>query len=219
MDNLTAFKCYLKTGRLPQGFLGLDDAPANNRQFYQSREQFAKWVAKNCAAKSRSAVLGKTIMQRLGVAAAVRGVEEPILGSLVAICLLESSATNAGFGKDQFGTSLAIGPMQTKWAAMMDGGIPYEGYLDLVTDRNPLIGVDAGVGYYLRFALHFSERDSVAKYNNPQTSAETNEPYLKAYDRAKGSALYTSCFGIAEAAYTEMKKWLMSSSSTQGEVT
>lgn len=215
MTEKQAFLSYMSTGKLPAGFLGLDGAPANNLKWYRERGIFARWVAKNCAAKLRTVFRDDEILSRLGVAAAVRSAPEPMLKTLVAICLLESGASNAGFGKDKFGTSLAVGPMQTKWDAVMDGGIPYEGYLDIVTDRNPLIGVDAGVGFTLRFLRRFQERDAVAKYNHPGTSAATNSYYLEAYDRAMKGPLFQRALRIATQAYGDAK-WLTSSGSSQG---
>jgi hypothetical protein len=215
MDNTAAFISYLNSGRLPRGFLGLDSAPANNSLFYTARERFARWAAKNCAAGGRSVIRSREIFTRLGTAAASRGADKSMLNPLVSICLLESSGTNAGFGRDRFGSSLAVGPMQTKWSAVMDGGSPYEGYLDIVTDRNSLVGVDAGVGYFLRFAKRFPLLDAVAKYNDPRTSSATNEHYLKAYNMASRAVLYTTALGEAEESYMEFQKWLTSSSSSR----
>ena len=217
MTNTEAFLEYIKTGRLPRGFLGLDGAPANNIVCYNARERFARWAANKCAAKVRSVVKQREVILRLGTAAAARGADKSMLSPLVAICILESGASNASFGRDQFGTSLAIGPMQTKWSAVMDGGIPYEGYLDIVTDRNPLIGVDAGVGYYLRFAKRFSVLDAVAKYNDPRTSAATNEHYMKAFQMASSSVFFSVALSLAETAFTEFAAWLTSNSSAQGD--
>lgn len=218
-----AFESYMITGKLPEGFLGLDGAPRNNLKWYRQRSMFARWVAKHFAVtgkgpEPRSQFERSHICRRLGVAARLRGADEPMLKTLVAILILESGIKNAGFGKDRFGTSLAIGPMQTKWAAVMDGGIPYEGYLDIVTDRNPLIGVDAGVGYFLRFARRHETLDAVCKYNDPRTSAATNEHYIEAFDRAKRSVLFEGALYETTRAFKE-KRWLTFSDSLQGEAT
>lgn len=207
MDNESAFKAYLDTGRLPPGFLGLAGAPGNNLKFYKQREIFARWVAKNWAPKVRQKIDGSQIAACVGINAKRYGALEPMLKFLVPIAILESSLTNAGYGRDRFGTSLAVGPMQTKWAPFIDTGMAYEDYLDVVMDLNPLLGVEAGVGYYLKMAGRFGPVEAIAKYNDPRTSAATNEHYMAAFKRAEHGESFEQALSRATEAYRGSSKW------------
>lgn len=210
---------YFMTGQMSPGFLGLDGAPHNNIEFYRERNKFARWASKRIAkglAAERIRLEKETLFERLGEAAAIRGATAEQLETLVGIMLLESSATNAGFGRGRHGYSTAIGPMQVKWAAVMDAGLPYEAYLDVMTDRNPLIGVDAGVGYYLRMAKGRQLMDGIARYNRPNTVAATNRDYCEAYERAISSSMFEYGLRIARMAYERQEDVLRSEVLAEG---
>lgn len=217
---VNALMSYLTHGVLPLGFLGLDGAPQNNIETYRSRRVFAKWcadhAAKGCSSE-RIRLDRETLFDRLGEAASIRRATREQVETLVGIMILESAATNAGFGRDRHGSSTAIGPMQVKWAAVMDSGLPYEAYLDILTDRNPLIGVDAGVGYYLRMSRGRSAMDGVARYNRPNTVAATNRDYCKAFEKAVSSSMFEYGLRIALMAYERQEDVLRSAVSAEGE--
>lgn len=207
MNEQQAFEEYFKSGKLPQGFLGLDGAPRNNLKFYAQRESFARWVAKNRTPYKRSHIDGGQIASCVGTNAKRYGALEPMLTPLVTIAILESHLTNAGYGRDRFGTSLAVGPMQTKWAPFMDAGMAYEDYLDVVMDINPLLGVEAGVGYYLKLAKRFGNVEAIAKYNDPRTSAASNGHYMAAYEQAGHGALFGQALSLATEAFRGSGQW------------
>lgn len=215
-----AIEMYLVQGVLPLGFLGLGEAPANNIQTYRARSQFASWCAKNVAkgqASERIRFSRETLFGRLGEVAAIRCADREQLKAAVAIMILESAATNAGFGQDKYGYSTAIGPMQVKWAAVMDAGLSYEAYLGILTDRDPLIGVDAGVGYYLRMSRGRSLMDGVARYNRPNTVAATNTDYCEAFKKAMSSDMFEYGCRIALIAYERQEDVIRSAISAEGE--
>lgn len=215
----SALMSYYVCGLLPAGFLGLDGAPANNLQFYRERRVFANWCAKHVAkgyTSERMRIERDTLFDRLGEVMAIRGAEHHQVEAAVAIMILESSATNAGFGRDAHGTSTAIGPMQVKWAAVMDSGLPYEAYLDILTDRNPLIGVDAGAGYYLRMSRGRTLMDGVARYNRPNTVAATNRDYCKAFENARSGSMFEYGLKLALMAYERQMDVLRSAISAEG---
>lgn len=201
MDNAQAFSEYQASGHLPKGFLGLDGAPRNNLKFYKERESFARWVAKEHAVSVRAKIESSAIAYRIGMNAKRRGALEPMLRYLVPIAILESHLTNAGYGRDRFGTSLAVGPMQTKWAPFIDAGMSYEDYLDVVMDINPLLGVDAGVGYYLLIARRFGPHEAIAKYNDPRTNSATNTHYMSAFNKACSGTMFGKALSQATEAF------------------
>lgn len=215
-----ALMSYLTHGVLPMGFLGLDGAPDNNIEMYRTRRVFAKWCADHAAKGCHSERLRlerEILFDRLGEVASIRRASREQLEAVTAIMILESSATNAGFGKDKYGSSTAIGPMQVKWAAVMDAGLPYEAYLDILTDRNPLVGIDAGVGYFLRMSRGRSIMDGVARYNRPNTVAATNRDYCEAFERARNSSMFEYGLRFALMAYERQEDVLRSAVSAEGE--
>lgn len=213
------FMRYLRTGRMAPDFLGLDGAPGNNIQHYASRQKFANWCAKKFGVgdlRNRVSISTYDLCKRLGQVVAIREGDEDTIMTTCGIMVLESGIRNEGFGRDRHGSSTAIGPMQTKWAAVMDAGLPFEAYLDILTDRDALIGVDAGVGYYMRMSRGRDLMDGVARYNNPSTRAATNLDYCKAFERAIGSSRFGDAHDIAMGAYERQMDVLRSAVSAEG---